>query len=199
MCKEVAILSNPQPKAILSVLYNETKELESGETIHRPARAGFGQTESGEGELSAENFGNLLRHVSKASMGEIDNVIGELQTLRRKLQSDGDRIQRDIAKQVMQLTKIISDSVKKTKSMREGCLGTGCPIWPGRAHTMSVLLGGSPGMRLSGARGGRRQSIARSRTLVGNLDAIEGKYLLHHAQPVEPRSVGPSDDWPWCT
>jgi hypothetical protein len=52
-------------------------------------------------------------------MGEIDNLISELQTLRRKLQTDGDRIQRDIAKfaelsqQVMQLTTIISDSVKK--------------------------------------------------------------------------------------
>jgi hypothetical protein len=39
--------------------------------------------------------------------------------LHKKLQSDGDRIQRDIAEhaelsqQVMQLTKIISDSVKK--------------------------------------------------------------------------------------
>ena len=52
-------------------------------------------------------------------MGEIDNLIGDLQTLRRKLQTDGERIQRDIAEyaelsqQVMQLTKIISDSVKK--------------------------------------------------------------------------------------
>ena len=53
-------------------------------------------------------------------MDEIDNLISELQTLRRKLHTDGDRIQRDIAKyaelsqQVMQLTTIISDSVKKT-------------------------------------------------------------------------------------
>jgi hypothetical protein len=61
----------------------------------------------------------LLRQASKTSTGEIDNLISELQTLRRKLQTDGDRIQRDIAKfaelsqQVMQLTTIISDSVKK--------------------------------------------------------------------------------------
>ena len=64
-------------------------------------------------------LGNLLHQVSKTSMDEIDNLISELQTLRRKLQTDGDRIQRDIAKyaelsqQVMQLTTIISDSVKK--------------------------------------------------------------------------------------
>jgi hypothetical protein len=37
------------------------------------------------------------------------------------------------------------------------------------------------------------------RTLIGKLDAIEGKYLSHHAPPVEPRSVGASDDWSLCT
>ncbi len=38
----------------------------------------------------------------------------------------------------------------------------------------------------------------RSRTLK-RLDAIEGKYLSRYAPPAEPRSVGPSDDWPVCT
>jgi hypothetical protein len=91
----------------------------SSEHIYRPARAALRQTKSGDGELSGENLGNLLRRVSKTSMDEIDSLTAELQTLRRKLQSDGDRIQRDITKhaelcqQVMQLTTIISDSVKK--------------------------------------------------------------------------------------
>jgi len=77
------------------------------------------QTESSDGEMSGEHLGTLLRQVSKTSVGEIDGLLGELQKLRRKLQTDGDRIQRDIAEhaelsqQVMQLTKIISDSVKK--------------------------------------------------------------------------------------
>jgi hypothetical protein len=80
---------------------------------------GSRQIESNDGEMSGEQLGNLLRQVSKTSVGEIDGLLGELQTLRRKLQTDGDRIQRDIAEhaelsqQVMQLTKIISDSVKK--------------------------------------------------------------------------------------
>ena len=90
-------------------------------THYEPPAGGavFRQPESGHGETSAENLGNWLRQVSKSSLGEIDNLISELQTLRRKLQTDGDRIQRDIAEyaelsqQVMQLTKIISDSVKK--------------------------------------------------------------------------------------
>jgi hypothetical protein len=101
----------------------EDKFLESeiGRNIPKFARTGtsFRQAEDGDGEPAAENLGNLLRRVSKASVGEIDNLISELQTLRRKLQTDGDRIERDIAKyaelsqQVTQLTAIISDSVKK--------------------------------------------------------------------------------------
>jgi hypothetical protein len=39
----------------------------------------------------------------------------------------------------------------------------------------------------------------RPRSLIGKFDAIEGNYLLRYAPPVEPRSVGLSDDWLWCT
>ena len=97
---------------------------EAGNPVYRPPRAGaaFQQTESGNSEVSAENLSGLLRRVSKTSIGEIDSLISELQTLRRKLQIDGERIQSDIAKytelsqQVMQLTAIITDSVKKLPS-----------------------------------------------------------------------------------
>ena len=39
----------------------------------------------------------------------------------------------------------------------------------------------------------------RGRSLVEKFDAIEGNYLLRHAPPLEPRSVGLSDDWLLCT
>jgi hypothetical protein len=39
----------------------------------------------------------------------------------------------------------------------------------------------------------------RARALIGKFDAIEGNYLLRHAPPLEPRSVGLSDDWLLCT
>jgi hypothetical protein len=77
------------------------------------------QTESSDAEMSGEHLGTLLRQVSKTSIGEIESLIVELKTLHKKLQTDGDRIQRDIAEhaelsqQVMLLTKIIFDSVKK--------------------------------------------------------------------------------------
>jgi len=81
--------------------------------------AGFRRPETVDGEPSAESLGNRLRQVTRLSIGEIDSLISELQTLRRKLQTDGERIERDIAEyaqlnqQVMQLTTIISDSVQK--------------------------------------------------------------------------------------
>ena len=77
------------------------------------------QTENSDGEMSGEHLSALLRQVSKNSIGEIDSLIVELKTLYKKLQTDGGRIQRAIAEhaelsqQVMQLTKIIFDSVKK--------------------------------------------------------------------------------------
>jgi hypothetical protein len=79
-----------------------------------------GQTEGGDSKMSGEDDpGSLLRRVSKSSMGELENLIVELKTLHKKLQTDSDRIQREIAEhaelsqQVKQLTNIISDSVKK--------------------------------------------------------------------------------------
>jgi hypothetical protein len=73
----------------------------------------------GDGEVTASNLSTLLRRVSGTSTREIDNLVGDLQMLREKLHANGERIQRDIveyaslSQSVMQLTKIISESVKK--------------------------------------------------------------------------------------
>jgi|SRR5690242_16376891 hypothetical protein len=96
-------------------------EVEVRENIHELARgssAVFRQGEGGE-ETSTENLAALLRRVSEASTREVDSLISDLQALRRKLNNDGNRIQREISEftelsqQVMQLTNIISESVKK--------------------------------------------------------------------------------------
>jgi hypothetical protein len=39
----------------------------------------------------------------------------------------------------------------------------------------------------------------KHRSPASRLDVIEGSCLLRYATPVEPRSVGPSDDWSLCT
>jgi len=78
-----------------------------------------GQAESGDVKTSAEELAALLRRVSEAPTREIEELINQLQRLRTHLQNGGNRIQRDIAQytelsqQTMQLTAIISDSVKK--------------------------------------------------------------------------------------
>ena len=107
-------------------------ESEIGQTIPKLGRTGAALRRNGSGddELSAENLGNLVRQLSSPPMGEIANLISELQTLRKKLQTDGDRIQRDIAEhaeinqQVMQLTTIISDCEKIAAAFGDQSIGT---------------------------------------------------------------------------
>jgi hypothetical protein len=75
--------------------------------------------ESNDSEMQAGNLSDLLNQVSKNSTSEIDSLIGEFQRLREKLRTDGERIRHDIEKyaelsqQVMQVTKVISESVEK--------------------------------------------------------------------------------------
>ena len=81
-----------------------------GDTV-RPA-------EGSDSEITANSLAALLGRGLGASTMEIQNLIVELQNLRKKLQTDGNRIQRDIeeyaalSQAVMQMTKIISESVK---------------------------------------------------------------------------------------
>jgi hypothetical protein len=98
----------------------KTGEVDLDGSIRKLAHSGaaFRQNEPN-GETSANNLGALLRRVSGTSTHEIDSLIGELQGLREKLHSDGDRIHRDIveyaalSQHVMQLSKIITESVKR--------------------------------------------------------------------------------------
>jgi methyl-accepting chemotaxis protein len=77
--------------------------------------------ESNDDQMPTENLSDLLSRVSKNSTGEIDSLIGEFGRLRGKLQTDSERLQREIeeyaalSQQVMQLTKTISESVEKVR------------------------------------------------------------------------------------
>ena len=68
-------------------------------------------------EIAVDSVAPFLRQVSEASRREIKHLVDALQTLDEKLQTDGDRIERDIeeytelSKHVLQLTTIVSDSV----------------------------------------------------------------------------------------
>jgi hypothetical protein len=74
-------------------------------------------TEIAGDEIAVNSVAPFLRRVSEASRREIRHLVDALEMLDRKLQTDGDRIQRDVeehielSKHVMQLTAIISESV----------------------------------------------------------------------------------------
>ena len=99
---------------------DQSLEKDIGASIHAltTTSEAFRRPENGNGEMSADNLGALLRRVSEASTREVESLIGELHGLRKKLEIDAERIQSDIVRYaqlsqgVMQLTTIISDNVK---------------------------------------------------------------------------------------
>ena len=100
---------------------DESLEAGIGKAIHalKPSGAAFHHLANADDEMSGNSLGTLLGRVTERSTREVDNLIDELQGLRKKLVTDRDRIQSEIARHselsqgVMQLTSIISDNVKK--------------------------------------------------------------------------------------
>jgi hypothetical protein len=99
---------------------DQSLEKDIGASIHALTRNSEAlRPPDGNGDMSGDNLGALLRRMSEASTHEVESLIGELHELRKKLEIDGKRIQSEIAKYtelsqgVIQLTTIISDSVRK--------------------------------------------------------------------------------------
>jgi hypothetical protein len=84
-------------------------------TLRRPPES--------DSEMVATNIGSLLQRVAGTSVQEIDRLIGELQTLRDMLQTEGARVQREIveyatlSQAAMQSTKIIAESLTHWKKI----------------------------------------------------------------------------------
>ena len=93
------------------------------------------QVENGDDEVAANSLEDLLSRVSEVSTGQIENLVDEFHGLRKKLQTDLSRIQRDIAEYrelsqaVLQLTATISDSMKVLPG-RHADLLTGARVSP---------------------------------------------------------------------
>jgi hypothetical protein len=108
-------------KAIGFAEIDESLEAGLGKAIHapKPSGAAFHHLANADDEMLGKNLGTLLGRMTERSTREIDNLIDELQGLRKKLTTDLDRIQSEIARHselsegAMQLTSIISDNVKK--------------------------------------------------------------------------------------
>jgi vacuolar-type H+-ATPase subunit I/STV1 len=111
-----------------STKISQSSETDVGGNIHEllvtcPTDA-IRQVDIAGDEMAVNSVAPFLRRVSEASRREIKDLVDALQTLDKKLQTDGDRIQRDVeeytelSKHVMQLTTIVSDSVKELPRAR---------------------------------------------------------------------------------
>ena len=73
------------------------------------------------GEFAASNVRSLVQRVAGTSLQEIDNLIGELQSLRDYISKEGERVQREITgyaqlnHAALTSARIISDSMSKWK------------------------------------------------------------------------------------
>ena len=89
--------------------------LASGETALEPGT-----------EATVNNVNSLIQRVAGTSLGEIENLISELESLRDLLHAEGQRVQREISgyaqlsQAAMKSTRMIADNVAQWKRAADG-------------------------------------------------------------------------------
>ena len=84
-------------------------------------RAGAEMPEGVAAENGAQNLNSLIERVSGATVTEIDRVIAELQAIRSRLQTEGDRVRREItgyaglSQSSVATMKVIADTISQLK------------------------------------------------------------------------------------
>ena len=77
-------------------------------------------------EATVNNVNSLIQRVAGTSLSEIENLIGELESLRDLLHAEGQRVQREISgyaqlsQAAMKSTRMISDNVTQWKRAADG-------------------------------------------------------------------------------
>jgi CII-binding regulator of phage lambda lysogenization HflD len=90
--------------------------------LRRPGIAALGEADQ---DTAVTNVNSLIQRVAGASLGEIENLITELERLRDMLHSEGQRVQREIAgyaqlsHAAMKSTRIIAENMTQWKSANE--------------------------------------------------------------------------------
>ena len=79
--------------------------------LRRPAVAAETAPLDANAEATVNNVNSLIQRVAGTSLAEIEKLIGELQATKNFLQSEADRIEREMAR-YMNLTQMASASVK---------------------------------------------------------------------------------------
>jgi hypothetical protein len=77
-------------------------------------------------EATVNNVNSLIQRVAGTSLAEIENLIGELESLRDLLHAEGQRVQREISgyaqlsQAAMKSTRMIADNVSQWKRTADG-------------------------------------------------------------------------------
>ena len=77
-------------------------------------------------EATVNNVNSLIQRVAGSSLGEIENLIAELESLRDLLHAEGQRVQREISgyaqlsQAAMKSTRMIADNVTQWKRAADG-------------------------------------------------------------------------------
>jgi hypothetical protein len=77
-------------------------------------------------EATVNNVNSLIQRVAGTSLSEIENLIGELESLRDLLHAEGQRVQREISgyaqlsQAAMKSTRMIADNVAQWKRTADG-------------------------------------------------------------------------------
>lgn len=81
--------------------------------------------DTADSDAAVKNVNSLIQRVAGTSLGEIENLISELETLRDLLHVEGQRVQREIAgyahlsHAAMKSTRIIAENLQQWKSSTE--------------------------------------------------------------------------------
>jgi hypothetical protein len=91
--------------------------------LRRPGQTAIGDLP--ENDATVKNVNSLIQRVAGTSLGEIENLISELESLRDLLHAEGQRVQREIAgyahlsHAAMKSTRIIAENLSQWKAAAE--------------------------------------------------------------------------------
>src|SRR5688500_17391877 len=91
--------------------------------LRRPGQTAL--ADSPENDITVKNVNSLIQRVAGTSLGEIDNLISELENLRDLLHAEGQHVQREIAgyahlsHAAMKSTRIIAENLSQWKAAAE--------------------------------------------------------------------------------
>ena len=94
--------------------------------LRRPAVAAETAPLDANAEATVNNVNSLIQRVAGTSLSEIENLIGELESLRDLLHAEGQRVQREISgyaqlsQAAMKSTRMIADNVTQWKRAADG-------------------------------------------------------------------------------